>query len=144
MWSPPTPLSLSSFNSINFYSASHSTLGTTSGSSKIQQGFHLIARQQHRQMYYLIVLDAYCPGRKSLCYHLALRSYNCDWLVHSPAWNTNTQFSNLLSWVQKTQSESCWYMWISGLQSLVQYLRKGSYAKMTYLRPPGWGWQLSQ
>lgn len=36
---------------------------------------------------YLIVLDAYCPGRQSLCYHLALRSDDCNRLVHRATWN---------------------------------------------------------
>lgn len=41
---------------------------------------------------YLIVLDAYCPWRQSLCYHLALRSDDCNWLVHCATWkHTHTQ-----------------------------------------------------
>lgn len=39
---------------------------------------------------YLIVLDAYCPGRQSLCYHLALRSDDCNRLIHGATWNTHT------------------------------------------------------
>lgn len=102
-----------------------------------------------REMHYLIVLDAYCPGRQSLCYHLALRSDDCNRLIHRAAWNkhthTHTALYNLLSCRDSSdQRAPLLHDNVSAAVLTVQYLREALYAMVTYLRPPGWGWRLSR